>query len=660
MSKFLFIKNLEELNYIKRNLPHLLTTHKIITVCSLPWLQLYSEGFQVEQVSDYISADELRDIVENSRIFSKEWYKPFEQLLNYRGVNLGELIRLDQVWFFRELIASSFVFQRIIDVHKPDGVTLFADLDVPSLGASQFNGTSDIFASTVIWMCEGRKIPIHKLFFRDELGKIINRFWWRLKRKITRYLPYALFFYRYLKRITENIIYHYKPERMLLRTLPKTAHKKLAVALGSGFELLILKEVMQTLSELADFHIVFLNIGYSFDTSHLKDRAGLDSDTILKFVCLDDFNHSVFPKSPGIISSLKKARKCLDAGITFKSGTLPLNLSELLRNPYLAVQFDFVWGDYFFEAVSMIDKLYQLYRLWNPDLVIVANAIGYTQRAIAELAGSFEAKSITVPHGWVGDIDHYDFKSDLFFAWGELSKTQLIEEFNKSADNIAVVGAIQFEKIIPSPEKFPDDRVKGIKQMFGLRQDAKVVAIITSGLPQSVFSMIDMKRFLGFWESIKCFISSHPQIDFIIRYHPYCETADWYRQLVINFKQPNLEIIEGQRLESFLPAVDAGIIIGEGTTAGYLCILFGVPIIVFRRFMRATVFNTVEAWSQDNGLLVAEQEDDLASLLMQLLNDNNFSKETLKKEQNFLDKSLLIRDRKTGERMIKALEKLDN
>ena len=104
----------------------------------------------------------------------------------------------------------------------------------------------------------------------------------------------------------------------------------------------------------------------------------------------------------------------------------------------------------------MVDKVYCLYRKWNPDLVIVANAIGYTQRILVKLAKTLGVKSVTAPHGWVGDIDEYEFESDLFLAWGELSKKQLIEEFNKSAENIAAVGPLQFDRFIPLLRQFRD------------------------------------------------------------------------------------------------------------------------------------------------------------------------------------------------------------
>ena len=135
---------------------------------------------------------------------------------------------------------------------------------------------------------------------------------------------------------------------------------------------------------------------------------------------------------------------------------------------------------------------------------------------------------------------------------------------------------------------------------------------------------------------------------------------NFFKFICLNFDNFLIKIIKREKLESFLPAIDVGILIGEGSTAGYLSILFGVPIIIVKNFLRADILITVEDWNQDNGLLVAKQEKDLTHLIMQLLDDNNFKKQTIEKEQWFLDKSLLIRDGKVGERIAKAVSKLEN
>ena len=645
MQKLLFIKNLKELNYIKRNLAQLLRTHRIIVVCSLPWLELQAQGFSVEMASDYLSEDGLRNILREARTLSKEWYKPFAHSLDYRGINLGELVRLDLIWFFRELITSYSVIQRLIDAHKPTEIALFADLDFPNLSASRYNGKSDIFTAAVLCACEKSKIPVYKLRFKWQLKRKLNLFWRRLKRRISRYTPIILFFCRYLKRLSKNIIYYKGLNRIPLNSFSKVPQNKLAVALGSSFELLVLKNIVKTLSDTKKFNLALVNLEPVFKIPRANNRSGLDGEDSLKFISLDDFNLSIMPQEMQIFSLLKNARKYLES-----------ENNGLLNSPNLSVQFDFLWSDYFYEAVSMVDKVYYLYRKWNPDLVIVANAIGYTQRILVKLAKTLGVKSVTAPHGWVGDIDEYEFESDLFLAWGELSRKQLIEEFNKSAENIAAVGALQFDRFIPLLRQFRD--AKEIKDKFGLRLGGRVILILTGGMAQSVFCATDMQRFFAFWEFMKSFIVRHPEIDFILRPHPTEELADWYRQMVKSSSRTNFKIIEEEKLDAFLPAVDVGVSIGIPSTANYLCLLFGIPIIIFNGFDRTGLFSTDEAWNEDNGLLVTKKEKDLGNFILQLLNGNNFRNETISKELSFLDKSLLIRDGKAGERILEEIEKL--
>ena len=89
-----------------------------------------------------------------------------------------------------------------------------------------------------------------------------------------------------------------------------------------------------------------------------------------------------------------------------------------------------------------------------------------------------------------------------------------------------------------------------------------------------------------------------------------------------------------------------------------MCLLFGIPIIIFQGFDRTGFFSTDEAWNEDNGFLVTKKEKDLGNFILQLLNDNDFRDETISKELSFLDKSLLIRDGKAGERILEEIEKL--
>lgn len=647
MRNLLFIKNLEELNYIKKNLPQLLRTHKIIAVCSLPWLELEGEGFSVEMASSYLPEDELKGILGEARVFSKAWYKPFERSLDYRGINLGELVRLDLIWFFRELLASQSVIRRIIDTHRPKRVVFFTDLDFPNLSALRYNGSSDIFAATLIWACKKGGIPVDKLRFKWKFKRKLNIFRLRLKRKISKHIPIILFFLRYLKRLGKNIVYCRGHNRMPLGSFSRDGQKKLAVALGSSFELLVLKDVIKTLSDAGKFNLALVNLEPVFKMPRQDNRCGLDGKNGLRFISLDDFNLSIAPEKAQVFSLLKNARKHLDN-------------DSLLNNPNLSVQFDFLWSDYFYEAVSMIDKVYCLYRKFNPDMVIVANAIGYTQRILVKLAKNLGVKSVTVPHGWVGDIDEYDFETDLFLAWGELSRQQLAEEFNKSSKDIAAAGALQFESFIPSFRNGRQTDMKEIKEKVGLRQDARVVLILTGGIAQSVFCATDMRRFLEFWEFMKSFIAGHPEIDFILRPHPTEELAGWYRKLAGSFKRANFRISEEEKLDAFLPAVDVGISIGIPSTANYLCLLFGIPIIIFRGFDRTALLRTDEAWNEESGLLVTKKEEELAGFILQLLNDNDFKGGVLTKELGFLDKSLSVRDGKAAERTLGEIEKLFN
>jgi len=643
MNKIIFLKNVEQLQYVKSHNPNLLHTHKSITNSVLVYSELRNSGYCVESASKYLKGKGLKYLQDKARELSIEWYKPFEHLLDYRDINLGELARIDNIFFFREVLASTCVIHAILNNNKINEIVVFSDINVPCIWNSRYSDSNNIFEAVVLYNAESRHIHVKKLFLNKQQKLYSSSRY--LKNKVDKLIDLIYVKSRpFLKTIGKH-----DPRRVQFKSFQREVEKKLILGFGVSYDLLILWPALKALFDTGEFQQILINGGTTLEIP--SNRAGLYMDNKFQFIALEDFFVSCNNEKNKAKINLNKLRQ------DFKNISFDWTpLVEPLKNPYLNVQFDFLWNDYFPNAISIIDAFSNLLEKMKPDLVLVDDMMSYPQRILVKLARIYGIKSVSIPHGWVGDIDEYEFESDLYLAWGELSKKQLIDEFGKNPNDINVVGAAQFNKIALEFSSNIKNSTEDIKEKFALRTDVPIVMFLTCNFLQTAFNNLQFKDFFSTWEAIKSYVLTHPNVEFIIKPHP-ADNCTWYKEFLASANLSNLKLIEGVRLEELLPAVDIGVSVGAVGTSGYLVLLAQKPLF----FLNSISFHnnpTTKAWGEDNGITVVTDEEKLAPLLDKTLYDESFKNKCIKSGQVFLERSLNMIDGKVEERIVQAINSL--
>jgi hypothetical protein len=195
------------------------------------------------------------------------------------------------------------------------------------------------------------------------------------------------------------------------------------------------------------------------------------------------------------------------------------------------------------------------------------------------------------------------------------------------------------------------------KQSLGLAAEYPVVAILTNSFGSGVFNGVDLLCYQRSWENLLSFVDHHPEIQFVIKPHPYLDRVDWYRHIAESSRCPHLKIIESVKLEHLLPAVDVVLLMQAVGTAGYLTLMAEKPLCLYLTDKRWKA-RTVAAWGQHNGLTVIDKDDMLPETLLRLLQDNEYRAESVRRGQAFLERSIHARDGRACERIVEAIRRL--
>ena len=613
MKRILFLRNYKQFILVKKQYPYLERSHIVITNSPLIYTELQSQGCPVNSFSTYLESNDFNEIIKQARVLSKNWYVAFEALFTYEGINLGELARIDNICFFREILAAERVLNKLATAGDLKEVVIIHDGKTPCIWESRYVGTDRIFEAMALRYCTTHNIAIKVLELENEIDFFVT-----FKHVLQKVLCVFLSF-------NKNTSY----QRVKLASFHRPKERKLIVGLGENIFLFIMNSLLNDVAERQKSDIILVNMK---DTIHrARDRAGFFSDR-LRVINLSEFkidkDHSF------INANLKKAR---DAFEQIRLG------DPILSNPYLNVQFDFLWKHYFSGAIEAIDCLSNLFEKLHPDVVAIANAMGYTERAFVKLAKKYNTTSVTIPHGWINDIDEYEFESDWFFSWGELTKKELMSEFNKSAESIKIVGAPQFDYL-------RGDSIVSKEQAIAIKEDLRfndnsLVVIFTRGFSLDIFSSINIKRFIERMVRLREFIEANKEINFILKPHPHLDNKEWYSAIIKDKSLPNIRIMDNMKPEPLIAAMDAGILFESVGTIGCLLLLAKKPFVLMKG-CSDFYFPIQNHWYNNyEQLLIADKIEDGLLLVSTLLTDHGFRQEWLSKNEKFLQECISLENR---------------
>ncbi len=575
------VRSREEFDVLREVTGRIGVSPRIIALTSA--LRLDGSSAQIEMATDLLTPEDIRTVGVDARRAAQAWYAPFRELLLHRGVDLGSVSSVEQLWFFRELLASSTAARRLLASEDFDELYLFSS-DTPCLDGHRLLGTHGVSQAVFAGIFGAQGCRIRDLSGRPRQARPI---------RVTALEQRAR---RAIRRLLEA-----GSARGRRRELDRLASEVHGVILGFGedFDLATIGAFLDAAGSLAASNASLIRT--TSMASNVGGRTGLGGrlrDRVL------DLSGALPPPERRVAMQLAKARRVFDAMCADGS----ITPSEL-ATPGLASHLDHVWRRWVQWLVPHISAVDFLLDSRRPERVVIASAERARDRATAEVARNYGIGTLTIPHGYIGDVDAYDFNTDHFAAWGEGSKSVLVAQLRKRPETIHVVGAPQLRGIAPALRN-PAER--------GSR-----LVLITSRITPACYDALDWNDYVATWKAIERFVSDHAGVTLVIKPHPgITEPLDFYATIVDRIgNRARLE--RDQTLESLAAETDAIACVIDPTTALLVSHLLEIPTVYIRTSWRVRPW-AADTWGLPEGTQSIDDVSDVESVLGRLLWDDAF------------------------------------
>lgn len=594
MSTLILVKTLEQLDHIERRHQDLLERARIVALSWRVWAALREQGRGVSLAAEYLDHDEIVSIPGDARRYSSSWYTGLDDELTYRGVNLGELVRIDNTAFFREFLAANAIARRLIERERPTHVVLFNDRIVPCIGSHRYTGRHDICEAAFAEVFAEAGIPVMDLSDRP---------------RSTARWPFVPPW------IKQRILKGFRSGRV--RSIEESAPTDGSIAvdvndapwllaIGEEIDLLSLSPIVDQLNAGGKFRATLMSTDRSLPLP--TDRSGLSPLQNRVVAHLDQDGQQRV--SLTVMRRLGRIRRLLgrrrrDQG---DAGAFRASMGA-------AIQFEWMLTRAWPDAIRHIDRLSALFASARPAGVIVAGVERYRDRATVKIARAAGVPTIAIPHGFVGETWGFDYETDAFLAWGQGSKDLLIEQLGKRPDTIKVLGPVHLQGLLSNRN---DDKQRRLRGRTG-----KILAI-TSRPSRVAYDAVDPQGFLDTWKEMLAFFDDRPDVELVIKAAPGgFDQVDWYAEVASRARHNNVRLVTGVRIEDLRDEVDAAVILFETTTAHFVCHALGLPTLFIRSSWRVMP-DRVAALGLPNGFESIDRSREVRSALTRLVDDDGY------------------------------------
>ncbi|MFB0566236.1 MAG: hypothetical protein ACETWK_11240 [Candidatus Aminicenantaceae bacterium] len=633
MSRLVFIKNNIQLKLLLRYYSEFLNNENLIMTSSLiEWIKLRKLcRNNLLYTGDFIERKEFNRIINESNSLAFSWHESIKDLLDYRNINLGDVVRVTNVEFLREVLAMTLVIRRVIERFRVEEVILFRDLDTYFVYSTLKKNTHSTPEAVISWETDKRNIPKQylKLKNKETEGNISFKAIRRYKSIVANMK--RIFLSRRFRRFAPNFWQYMNSKRI--------------VGIGNLYDLLIVSAFVHEWNKASDKEGILLNFGERIDMKKLPARAGIIEYGDLKHVSFNNFR--TLPMNRSIIKKLNNAYE------EWLKSRNQLDHSNPIANPYLDFQWEYIWNVIKGLAYD-IDTAYAAWKALEPDVVITSDWISPFPRVIIETARQEGIMTVASPHGWIGAIESYEPQTDLFLTWGELSESQLKDRFPNVKTHFKVCGSPANEVVIRALSRKHAEKVR---DKFGIDNKKKTILLLTGNDSTGVFNLIQSEKFQLIWERWIEFAQNNPNVQIIIKPKPLNSNDfhEWYKELVDHFSLSNLFLIENEKLENLLPLVNLTVLVEIFTTAGYLCMASGIPVLV-SHYARKYFRETEKPWIEK--LSVADTIDDFFQKVKSFLHDEKCIHDHIKRQNIFLGSSLSMTEVPSSKRAVDEIIKV--
>jgi hypothetical protein len=592
----LFLKTTEQLAEVRARRPELLESSEVVALSLAGWLALRDLGVEAQAASDYLEGRDILEIQSEASMLARTWYAPFRESMIHEGLDLGELCRIENLWFFWELLAANRVARRVVEALQPSRAFIFASRGAPCLRIHRVRATHSVCEATIVeFLCSAG--------VRTTNLTRVDRGRWP-------FVP--LKYKRWLRQFVSDLGGKRNPrapeealgqeaDAELVRPVRKPG-SRLILAVGEEVDLLSLAPVADLLNSSSGYTAALANSDRRIlETAVRSGLSTIRTDDV--YPMLDAFP---IEATPEIREQLERARRQFDA--TRDSGVCGFG------NRLLDDHFDAVWEELGNQVVPHIDRVTATLEEIRPDGVLVAGCELPKDRATVAVARRLGIVTLAVPHGYIGNIAAFDFDTDCFLAWGTASRECLVAELGKDPGSIDVFGPPHLVTIVP-PDRSPAPAGR-----------CRLLAL-ASRISPACFDHVEAAAFDRAWTALMDWVASRSDVDLAIRPHSGgADVVDYYERLIARLPAGRAWLEQSRRLEDMADEVDAVVAMIDATTAILVAQQLGLPTVFVRVGWRAAPW-AVRTWGLPEGLASVDSVDEVPRALDRLVDDKAFRRE---------------------------------
>ncbi|MHC5060099.1 MAG: glycosyltransferase [Planctomycetota bacterium] len=593
MSCLIYVKNEQQLRFIRQKMLHA-SAQNIMYLTTDPqvWHELASDSREVLWAGDFVGGDDWKLIEDQALCLRDNWCLDIGEMLLYEGINLAELIRLEHTRFFRQIVRSQTILERIFQEYAVRQVIVIGRCEKPCWAGDRGNNKSGLFEGVLLWEAYKRGLGIESIAFEVPASEIES---------------------------TKEENQAEAGQRVFGFNCWNSENASKLIAVGSPLHLIIMEPFVRAWSKQTGCEGLLLNLGTSIKQSN--KRAGFQLPLNTRFVSVVDFSN--YKQNVEYVQTQKRIMQAFEQWNKSRQQSLD---NDILKNPHLNFHWSFLWNN-LIQLPASVQKAFEALRVMDPDVLLTCEMAFSNVRVFTEAAKKKGILAVDSSHGYVGDIEEFEPHGDMYLAWGQETAKQLRQRFKKDNPPIVVTGSPVNERVVRSQ---PSEEKQQLYEKTGLNPNKKTICVVTQGVYGHIWP-VNMKEVVAGCEQIAS-LAQKPDIQIIIKVSPRVDHVGLYKRIFDEHK--NVFVCTEYTLDELFPIIDVGVMFFYVGTASLLFMHKNIPTIFMLN--RNIVISTDIPWQ------VFDDTEPLTQLCNTFLYDSEARSRRLMLQKQFARQHLHI------------------
>ena len=561
MADMVLVRDVTELGVVRQFFGDRLRDVQVYTLLPAHYLELKRDGIQPNIFSQHIAATDAYDIYRRAFQDITQIVDSFPRVEGLLPVNLAQYFKVYYWEYLTDVYALDMALEHILNCS--DGVTftyLQRSYPAPTRHAELTNADF-ISAQMLDALSRQRPSVVQPL----PGGIVVQATERQTLRDAARSLLVSL------KRVAKGLLL--RGRGLTVRPAPPVAAEARAIAFGSGYDALVVIPDALRLATESGLKPLWTTEGVDKKTT----RSGLvyrdEYDQIERFsISRYLAEHPVPPLTSAEASQADKP---------FPELMDRLNQIEVISR---------------YGLTSGMSKLRQEFRhaLWRTKVIdrvlahftgstlVITNYNGIDERAIEQLAPRHQIEVIARPHGWIANIEGFEYQASRYLVsgklWRELATTFYGEDTPTyiSPDPSLVNAAKEWlGKTEDKQQAIVDQKRRALSI-----QTPYVVLFMTTAARTHILNEFDYPALQGFWWRAFDYLKAHPDVHVVIKSHK--NNFDWWVATHAAERGVTNLTILGGRLEDAVIQADLVVDLGKPGSATLVSLLFRKPTLLYR------------------------------------------------------------------------------